>query len=147
MKYSCDITIDLPRPRVIELFDNPDNLPKWMEGLQSFEHVEGTPGEPGAISRLNFKMGKREFFMTETMISRNLPDEMTGRYDMDGTINHVTVRFEDLGNGKTKYTSISEFELKGFMMKIMGFLMPGMFKKQTMKYLVAFKNWAEGEGA
>jgi hypothetical protein len=28
-------------------------------------------------------------------------------------------------------------------MKIIGFLMPGAFKKQSMKYLVAFKEFVE----
>jgi len=29
MKYECELIIDLPRDRVIEMFDNPDNLSKW----------------------------------------------------------------------------------------------------------------------
>lgn len=48
MKYESELVIDLPRERVIELFDNPDNLPKWQEGLQSFEHISGEVGQPGA---------------------------------------------------------------------------------------------------
>ena len=55
MKYTCQIVIDLPRRRVVELFDDPANLPKWMTGLQSFEHVSGEPGRPGAKSRLLFE--------------------------------------------------------------------------------------------
>ena len=41
MKYTCKLVINLPRERVVELFDDPDNLPRWMEGLQSFEHLSG----------------------------------------------------------------------------------------------------------
>ena len=52
MKYTREVVIDLPRDRVIELFDDADNLPKWQEGLQRFEHVSGEPGQPGAKSRL-----------------------------------------------------------------------------------------------
>ena len=44
MKYTREIVIELPRDRVIELFDDADNLSKWQEGLQSFEHVSGEPG-------------------------------------------------------------------------------------------------------
>ena len=46
MHYSVDIEIDLPRDRVIELFDSTENLYKWQRGLQSFEHIEGEPGHP-----------------------------------------------------------------------------------------------------
>ena len=60
MKYSVDIEIDLPRARVVELFDNPDNLKHWQPGLVSFEAISGVPGEPGGRSRLRYQMGKKE---------------------------------------------------------------------------------------
>ena len=47
MKYSCELTIDLPRDEVIALFDDPDNLVKWQPGLQSFEHISGEAGAAG----------------------------------------------------------------------------------------------------
>jgi uncharacterized protein YndB with AHSA1/START domain len=68
MRYSCEVIINLPRQRVIELFDNPENLKHWMPGLISFEPVSGVPGQPGAISRLEFQMGKRKMVMTETSL-------------------------------------------------------------------------------
>ena len=57
MKYTCKLVINLPRERMVELFDDPDNMVKWMEGLRSFEHVSGTPGRPGAKSRLTLRSG------------------------------------------------------------------------------------------
>ena len=36
MKYQNEIEINLPLNRVIELFDNPDNLKRWQPGLESF---------------------------------------------------------------------------------------------------------------
>lgn len=45
MKYSVDIEINKPIDKVIELFDNPANMKEWMEGLNSFEHISGTPGK------------------------------------------------------------------------------------------------------
>ncbi|HNO23164.1 MAG TPA: SRPBCC family protein [Leptospiraceae bacterium] len=79
MKYSVEIEINLPIARVIELFDNPDNLQKWQPGLLSFEHLSGTPGQPGAKSRLTFRMGRGKMIMTETVTVRNLPDEFSGQ--------------------------------------------------------------------
>ena len=75
MKYTSEIEINSPIDKVIELFDNPDNMDKWMKGLQSFEPISGKPGQVGAKSRLKFKMGKREIEMIETITVRNLPDE------------------------------------------------------------------------
>ncbi len=142
MKYSCEIEIDRPIDRVIELFDDPKNLPHWMEGLQSFEHISGTPGQPGAKSRLKFKMKNREMEMIETVKTRNLPHEFTGTYEANGAFNTVTNRFARLSDTRTKYINEQEFQFKGFM-KVIAFLMPGVFKKQSMKYLQAFKDFAE----
>jgi uncharacterized membrane protein len=142
MKYSAEIEINKPVDKVVELFDNPENMKKWMEGLQSFEHISGKPGEVGAKSRLKFKMGKREMEMIETILVRNLPDEFSGTYEAKGAYNIVKNRFIALPGNKTKYMNEQEFQFKGFM-KIMAFIMSGAFKKQSMKYLVAFKNFAE----
>ena len=142
MKYSVSITIDKPVNEVVALFDNVDNMKKWMNVLESFEPLDGTPGEVGAKSRLRFKMGKREIEMIETITAKNLPEEFTGTYEAKGVFNIVRNSFEPLPGNKTKYTTEQEFQFKGFM-KLMGLLMPGAFKKQSMKYLQDFKAFAE----
>ncbi len=80
MKYSGEVIINLPRERVIELFDNPGNMPKWQPGLQSFEPLSGEPGQPGAQSKLVYDMNGRRVEMVETIVTRNLPDEFSGTY-------------------------------------------------------------------
>lgn len=143
MKYTTEIEINKPIETVINLFDNPDNMDKWMEGLQSFEHLSGEPGQPGAKSRLKFKMGSREIEMIETITVRDLPREFSGTYEAKGVLNIVKNKFEKISDSKTKYISEQEFEFSGFM-KLIAFLMPGAFKKQSMKYLKDFKRFAEG---
>lgn len=142
MKYTAEIEINKPIGEVIALFDNPDNLFKWMEGLQSFEHISGTAGQPGATSKLIYKMGKRDVEMIETIITRNLPDEFTGSYEAKGVFNIVKNKFQKNGENKTVYITEQEFQFKG-LMKCIAVLMPGAFKKQSMKYLTAFKKFAE----
>jgi len=144
MKFTAEIEINKHIDQVIELFDNADNLSKWMEGLVRFEHLSGTPGQPGAKSKLKFKMGSREIEMIETITVRNLPHEFTGTYEAKGVFNIVKNRFEKISENKTRYITGQEFQFKGFM-KIIAFLMPGAFKKQSMKYLNDFKNFVEGQ--
>lgn len=145
MKYKTEIEINLPVKKVIQLFDNPDNLKHWMAGLQSFEHLSGTPGQPGAKSRLRFKMGNRDMELIETVTKRNLPEEFTGTYETNGVFNIVKNTFEELPGGKTKYVTENEFQFQSLPMKIMGWLMPGAFKKQSLKYLRDFKTFAESQ--
>lgn len=142
MKYSAGIDIDLPVDRVLEIFNNPDNMDKWMEGLIGWEVTEGTAGEPGAKMVMKFKMGKRVMEMTETIIKANFPEEFVTTYDAKGVHNIVTTRFQSLDENRTRYVSEQEFIFSGFM-KFIGFIMPGAFKKQSLKYLNDFKNFAE----
>ena len=98
MKYRCEVVVNVPRGKFIELFDNPANMPKWSPGLQTFEPISGTPGQPCAKSRPVYLMGKRTIEMIETVTTRNLPDEFSGTYDADGVHNIVSNHFHDQGN-------------------------------------------------
>ena len=142
MKYITEIEINQPVEKVLELFDNPDNMKEWMEGLQSFETISGTPGQEGAKARLKYKMGKREIEMIETITKKNLPEEFTGTYKAKGVFNIVKNRFVPIGDNKTKYITEQEFQFSGIM-KLMGAFMPGAFKKQSLKYMNAFKEFVE----
>ena len=144
MKYSLSIIIDKPVDEVIALFDNVDNMKKWMDGLESYKPISGTAGDVGAKSRMEFKMGKREIKMVETITAKNLPEEFTATYEAKGVFNIVKNSFEPLPGNKTKYSTEQEFQFKGFM-KLIGLLMPGAFKKQSMKYLKDFKAFAESQ--
>jgi uncharacterized membrane protein len=142
MKYTVEIEINKPIDEVVKLFDNEDNLFKWMEGLQSIEHLTGNPGEKGSTAKMLFKQGKREIEMIETVISLNLPEEFIASYEAKGVYNLAKVSFLPIGDSKTKYVTEQEFQFKGFM-KVFGWVMPGAFKKQTAKYLQKFKEFAE----
>lgn len=144
MKYTAEIEINLPIDRVVMLFDDPSNLGKWMEGLQSFEHISGTPGQPGAKSRLKFFVHNRNLELIETITIRNLPDEFSGTYETKGIYNIVKNKFIALPGNRTKHISEQEFQFNG-LMKLIAFLMPGAFKKQSMKYLADFKKFAESQ--
>jgi carbon monoxide dehydrogenase subunit G len=142
MKYSKEIVINLPRNKVVELFDNPDNMKKWMKGLQSFEHLSGVQGQEGAKSKLAFDMNGRKIEMIETITKRNLPDEFSGTYEAKGVFNIQENFFKEEDKEITRWITTSEFQLGGFM-KLMGLLMPGSFQKETLKHMQNFKEFAE----
>lgn len=145
LKYNTEVVITLPRERVIALFDDPANMKHWQPGFISFEPISGTPGQPGAKSRLKYKMGNREIEMIETITKRALPDEFNGIYEAKGVYNEQVNRFIALDDNRTKWVSESLFEFSGFM-KLIGWLMPASFKKQSQKYLDLFRDFAEKQG-
>jgi len=144
LKYQTEIQINLPRDRVIELFDNPDNLYHWMDSLTLFKHISGDLGAAGALSELHFKMGKRQMVMQEEITEYNLPQSFTAIYRMQGVENTMLNTFVE--HGETTIWGIDvSFTFAGFGMKLMSKLMPGMFKKQTVKNMQAFKKFAESQ--
>ncbi len=142
MKYVCEVSLDLPRDRVVELFDSVENLYKWQPSLQSFDHLSGDPGHPGAKSKLVYLEGKRRIEMIETITRRNLPDEFSGTYEAKGVKNIMINRFVD-ESGKTRWITEQEFQFSG-LMKLIAPFMRGAFPKQTQKFLNQFKDFAEG---
>lgn len=58
--------------------------------------------------------------------------------------NTMTSRFSELGENKTEYTAEIEYtKFNGIIPKLMSMLFPGMFKKQSQKWLEQFKSFAE----
>ena len=145
MRYSKEIIIELPRDRVIDLFDNPENLSKWQPGLQSFEHLEGESGQTGAKSRLFYEMDGRNVEMIETIIKRDLPSEFSATYEAKGVMNWVYNYFSEEGSDKTRWVMDTEFKFSG-MMRIMGLIMRSSFPKETLKGMNLFKEFAESSG-
>ena len=146
MKYSCKVDIKLPRDRIIELFDDPENLPKWLIGLESFTHKSGEPGFPGAQSDIVVWGGNRRVEMVETIETRDLPHEFTAIYTTKGVWNRTENFFTANDDGTTTWEQINEFRCEGLMMKLMTRIMPGMFRKETMKQMDSFKTFAEAQG-
>jgi len=144
MKYTVSIIIEKPLDQVIALFDDPDNMRKWMDGLKYFEHLEGTPGHPGARSKLVFDMGDREVEMIETITQRDLPDIFEGRYEGSGIVNTVKNKFESIGEGRTKWINEHEFKFSGFM-KWVAPLASNILKKQSIKLQKSFREFAENQ--
>ena len=142
MRYQEEIILNLPRERVIELFDSFENLKQWQEGLEDIEHLSGESGQPGAKTRLVYNMGRRKLQMIETILTRDMPDEFSGTYDASGVHNIVRNTFHDQGE-TTRWRMDCEFQFRGIM-RIMAFFMgQGRFRKQTRKGMESFKRFAE----
>ena len=145
MKYTIDVIIDRPVNEVVEHFDDSDKLREWMDGLQRIEHLEGEPGEVGAKSKLYFDMGNRQIEMLETIKEKNLPEKFSGLYVADGVYNLNTMSFRETGANQTRLTLDAEFEFTHWVMKIMAFFGPSLFKKQSKKNLDGFKRFVESQ--
>lgn len=142
MKYTVSNTINKSIDIVAAKFLEPDGALQWMEGLQKIERLSDNPYEVGAKSRFHSLHKNKKFVIDETILEQNMPHQIKFGFTSPMGYNEVEMVFELIDENSTKQINNSYFQLKGFM-KLLGPLMKGMFKKQSMKYLNAFKEFAE----
>jgi carbon monoxide dehydrogenase subunit G len=143
MKYTFDIEIDAPLEKVAKLAGDPTKRTEWMDGIESYEKLEGQPGTEDSKSKMVFKVGNMKMAMVGTVVENKLPESFTESIDASNVTTTVVSRFEATSPSKTKYISEQEFNFKGLFNKLVGFLLQNEFKKQTRRHMEGFKQLAE----
>jgi hypothetical protein len=153
MKYTVSIELALPRERAAQLLADPAHLPKWLRGLVLHEPLEGAHGQVGTTSQVVMQMGKQKFEFTETVTRRDpadlhaIPSASVVHFDReivgDGMWSVVRDRLTAAGPRTTLWESESEYRFRGLMMRMVGLLMPGAFRKQSLQHMQDFKAFAE----
>ncbi|WP_040250735.1 SRPBCC family protein [Psychroserpens mesophilus] len=143
MLYTTEIIVKVPLDVFVNKMNNIDNLKHWQRGLKSTEHISGNPGDLGSKIKLNYQFDKRKMEIIETITKSNFPKEFHATYATKGMNNIQKNYFSETSDGHTKWISINEFTPLSFSMRIMLFLMPSAFKKQSLKYMQDFKNFVE----
>jgi uncharacterized protein YndB with AHSA1/START domain len=153
MKYTVSTEIALPRERVVQLLADPANFPKWLRGLVVHEPISGAPGEVGTTSRVVLQMGQQEFEGIETITRREpadlgrIPKDSVVHFDREivgeGMWSVAHERFTEAGPETTLWESESEYRFDGLLMRLVGLLMPGAFRKQSRGHMEDFKAFAE----
>ncbi len=153
MKYTVSIEIALPRERVVQLLADPAHMPKWLRGLVLHEPLNGAPWQVGTTSRVVMQMGKQQVECTETITRREpvdlheIPSATVVHFDREivteGMWSAARERLTEAGPQRTLWQSENEFRFSGVLMRLVGPLMPGMFRKQSLQHMRDFQAFAE----
>ncbi|MFE9244526.1 SRPBCC family protein [Nocardiopsis sp. NPDC006938] len=153
MKYTVSIEVALPRERVARLLADPAHVEKWLRGLVLHEPVDGEHGQVGTTSRVVFQTGNQRMECTETVTRRepadlrHIPEGGVVRFDREivgaGMWSVVRDRLTQAGPEATLWASESEYRFDGLFMRLVGFLAPGAFRKQSLRHMLDFKAFAE----
>ncbi|WP_394616067.1 SRPBCC family protein [Lentzea sp. JNUCC 0626] len=153
MKYTVSIEIALPREKVVQLISDPAVMPMWLRGLVVHEPVSGAHGEVGTRSRVVLKTGQQEFEATETITRREpldlhaIPAGSVVHFEREivgkGMWSANRDRFTEAGPETTHWEQESEYRFNGVLMRLVGALMPGSFRKQSLVHMQDFKAFAE----
>lgn len=143
LRYTVEVTITRPRAEVWAKLMDPETLKHWMPGLLAYTLTSGTMGMPGAQATCRFQMGKRDMVVEETIVQRVEGERIVMSYKGPGVLNHVDNSLHSVDANTTRVVAENEFVFQNLMMKVMGFLMPGAFRKQSLQYLQHFKAYVE----
>ncbi len=153
MKYTVSIEIALPRERVAQLLADPAHLPNWLRGLVLHEPLSGQHGQVGTESRVVMQMGQQTMEATETITRREpaslhgIPRDSVVHFDREivakGMWSAARERLTETGSETTLWASENEHRFSGVMMRLVGLVMPGAFRKQTRQHMQDFKAFAE----
>ena len=153
MKYTVSIEIAMPREEVAQLLADPAHLPKWLRGLVLHEPLRGVHGHVGTKSRVVMQMGQQKIECTETITRRDPVDlheigrEGVVHFDREivgkGMWSAARERLTETGLDTTLWVSENEYRFSGLLMRLVGLLMPGAFRKQSLQHMQDFKAFAE----
>ncbi len=153
MKYTVSIEIAMPLEEVVQLLADPAHLPKWLRGLVVHEPLNGEHGQVGTKSRVVMQMGQQEIEGIEIITRREPADlheiskESVVHFDREiavkGMWSAVRDRLTEAGPDTTLWVSESEYRFNNLLMRLVGILMPGSFRKQSLQHMQDFKAFAE----
>jgi carbon monoxide dehydrogenase subunit G len=153
MKYTVSTEIALPREKAVQLLADPEQLPKWLRGLVLHEPMNGAHGQVGTRSRVVMQMGKQSVECIETITRREpadlhgIPSEVVVHFEREvvgqGMWSAVRDRLTEAGPETTLWESENEYRFSGLLMRLVGLVMPGAFRKQSQQHMQDFKAFAE----
>jgi hypothetical protein len=153
MKYTVSIEIALPLEKVAQLLADPTQMPMWLRGLVLHEPLSGTHGQVGTKSRVVMQMGQQKIEATETITCREpvdlhaIPSGSVVHFDREivgkGMWSAARERLTEAGPETTLWASENEYRFSGLLMRLVGILMPGAFRKQSLLHMQDFKAFAE----
>ena len=142
--FEHEVEINKPLKEVYRAFNNPDNMPRWQQNHESFVHISGEPGQPGAVSELTFDEKGKKVVLTETVTERRDPDFLAGTYESPHGVTLIVNHFESVDDNATHWTSWCNFTFRGFM-KFMSLFVAGMIRNRTQGDMERFKLMVESD--
>ena len=121
-------------------------MTRWQQNLESFRHVSGEPGQPGAVSELVYDEKGKKVLLKETITERRQPDFLAGTYESPMGKTLIVNHFEALDDNSTRWTTWCNFTFQGFM-KIMSLFIGGAIRKRTEADMQRFKLMVETDQA
>jgi hypothetical protein len=125
----------------------------WLRGLVLHEPLRGRHGQVGTESRVVLQTGRQQMECTETVTRREpadlhgIPRDGVVHFDREivaqGMWSAARERLTETGPETTLWESENEYRFSAVPMRLVGYVMRGAFRKQSLQHMQDFKAFAE----
>lgn len=130
--YVTRVTVDAPVEKTFAVFNNPDNMSKWMSGFKSMDNISGNPNEIGSKWRLEFEEKGELMVLTETLVA--FKENELYVFVLENEFMTVDVAVEFSGDGATTQITATNFvQPRGMFWKSMMRVAKGAIEKQSQQ--------------
>ena len=147
MNFKLELTVNRSQVDVWKVFTNHKNTNQWQTSLSKVELIDGVAGQQGAVSKLTYEEGERQFSLIEKVVDRNEPNQFDVLYENEFTDNPMKNTFVAQGEDQTLWIVDAQFKFKTILMKIVGPFMKKNFITRTQRDMERFKKFMESPQA
>jgi hypothetical protein len=130
MKLNFEQTMDASLATVWAAFNDSSIKGRWQQNFESYTHMSGDPGRPGAVSELTFNENGKMVVIIETITESRAPDFLSAKYESKYSSTVIVNHFKSIDENTTRWTTWCNFTFKGFM-KIMALFIAGTIRNRT----------------
>src|SRR3990172_2447569 len=129
---TVSVTVNAPASKTFAVFNNPENMGKWMGSFKSIRNISGAENEPGSKWELIFDENGSDLVMIETVTAFEQDKLFAFEIDDSFAKFNISIRFEE-NNGQTTITETTQGEGKSLPAKSMIAIVKGRIKKQKQE--------------
>lgn len=138
LEHTVQVEVEAPIDTVWSLWSDLEQMPKWMNWIESVKLVEDDP----SLSRWTLATGGLQFSW-QSRILKQIPHQIIQWESVDGLPNRGAIRFYDRGaEGSIVKMSIA-YAIPGFLGQLLDNLFIGRFVESTIQAdLNRFRDYA-----
>ncbi|MGG8496572.1 SRPBCC family protein [Tenacibaculum sp. TC6] len=142
LNYTSKVTIDKPVEEVFSLFNNDENLPKWIPEIKSVKSIQKQEGVVGSTYAVAVESQGQEIILEEKIMAYEPNKNIKLFFKGGGMLKTDDYHFES-ENQKTTITLITQCKSSSFILGCMLPYVKGKLAAQDQQYLTNFKQFAE----
>jgi len=138
------VTVNASLEKVWDIFMNPGYLKNWLTGFVSIEHLDGTIGNKGSLSKMLFLEHGKGVEIIEKVLFINPMQQYSFEMQHQNISTLVDVHFISIGQ-VTEIIQAVQFTPKGIFMKLIMPLLRGTMKNRMANDLKNLKVFIESK--